>query len=281
VIAPAKTIAILGTALALSLTGNFFMGGYLAGQGVRAATPPVQTPPQQTETQPQRDNFNMDRIAANLSETDRAALREALSHDREEIQARVRQIRESLRHVSEILSADEFKPEELEAEFAALRDSRNQAMTTSQQAFIGALSKMSPEGRKLIAHSPLVMRAVGLESGGGRGESGGREGGRQQGLEQFRERRDNFRQQNGGPPQRGQFEQQGQLPPRQGRFPGQQGQFAPPQDQFQQQGQFQQSQPPPSWPPLRQGQETIQPLPEDALPQPGADPGPEPFAMPE
>lgn len=156
-----KLIKILTLCLCLSLAGNFFLGGYMAGNDI--TPPPASNTQNAQSSQNQTDRVNR-YLNNNMTNEDRQILRTQMQTVHSSIQESNQNLRRNMAEIKDILQAETLDEAALAESFENMRSHYNDAATATQDAFIEAIIEMSPEGRKALADSNVLFRAAGLQS---------------------------------------------------------------------------------------------------------------------
>ena len=130
-------LIVLGAVLLLSLAGNLVVAGFTFS---RIAGP--------------RPGGDIERIVAIGIRAFPPEIQQAISEGarakREEMRARLDDVRNARQHMFEVMRADPFDPAALETAYADLREKTNVLQQAGQQVVLDAVAKATPEVRSRI-----------------------------------------------------------------------------------------------------------------------------------
>lgn len=131
-------------ALGVSLLVNLALGGYVAGQHLRADPPPQ-------ERRGERPRFERPEGMPELSREDRREVRALMRQGFEAAQAELANRREAERRFAIVLAADPFDRQAAEVALRELRDSDVMLRDRIGLEVLGGVSELSPDQRAWVA----------------------------------------------------------------------------------------------------------------------------------
>jgi uncharacterized membrane protein len=131
-------------ALGVSLLVNLGLGGYVAGQHLRA------DPPKQERSQ-ERPRFERPEGMPEISREDRRAVRALMRRGFESAQAELAARREAERRFALVLSAEPYDPQAAEVALRELRDADVMLRDRIGLEVLGGISELSPDQRAWVA----------------------------------------------------------------------------------------------------------------------------------
>lgn len=145
-VAQNKIIAVLGTALFLSLSANLFMGGKMLGQSYQHRPDGPPRGEDRREEWKKRDAA----LREKLNEADRAIVKEHMEGQREKFKAMRDTLDAAEDKVDAAKAADPFDRAALETALKEQAEKKANLIGTMRETRAGMLEKLSPEGREIM-----------------------------------------------------------------------------------------------------------------------------------
>lgn len=131
-------------ALGVSLLVNLGLGGYVAGQHLRA------DPPRQERSQ-ERPRFERPEGMPEISREDRRAVRALMRRGFQSAQAELAARREAESRFAQVLAAEPYDPQAAEVALRELRDADVMLRDRIGLEVLGGISELSPDQRAWVA----------------------------------------------------------------------------------------------------------------------------------
>jgi uncharacterized membrane protein len=170
-----KLVVILGAALFMSLAGNLYMAGLMAGRSYSGHDQQQQHGPREAGERRGEGEWQKraEEMRRQMSPADREIFNKAMKERQPKFQALRQQMDEIHQKVEDAQNAEPFDQKALDDALQAERDKKAEVFQARRQARQETMQQLSPEGREIFSKVLRQRFGDGPEGGSGGQHPGG------------------------------------------------------------------------------------------------------------